>query len=163
MRLGIEQGGADVAAGSECDLLSGVGIDSEPLGEQRRDLVLGRVRDVVLHPAGLEAFAHVLDVEIAGGDEGAPRAQFVGVFEQHHLGVIRALVEFVDEADLIAEEAPHAQSGHPAPDFLDADLLAALAIDIGGMTGELRGEPRRERGLASAGRAVEEDADGMLG
>ncbi len=55
------------------------------------------------------------------------------------------------------------QGGHPAADFLDADLLAALAIDIGGVPCELRGEPRGKRGLAGAGRAVEEDADGMLG
>ena len=118
---------------------------------------------MVLHPAGLEAFAHVLDVEIAGGDEGASWAQFVGVLEQHHLGIIRALVEFVDEPDLIAEETAHAQGGHPAADFLDADLLAALAIDVGGVPGELRGEPRGERGLAGAGRTIEQDANGMLG
>jgi hypothetical protein len=61
-------------------------------------------------------------------------------------------------------DCTNAQGGHPAADFLDADLLAALAIDIGGMPGELRGEARGERGLAGyAGRAVEENADRMLG
>ena len=76
--LGVEQGGADIAAGSEGDLVGHFSGDAEFL-DKAADFLLGRIDDGVLHPPGLKTLLHLEEIGIAGANEGAVRREVVGL------------------------------------------------------------------------------------
>lgn len=160
---GVFEGGADVAAGEFADLVSNSGREVGDALEQGGDVGCRGRLDFDGLEAGLKAFFELVEMGVAGADDGVARGQVVEEGEEADLGDVGDEVGFIDpDVAPGGEEVGVVKGSGEVFDEFEFELGAGVAVGGEFVDPKVVGQGAGDGALADSGLAVEEEGKAVL-